>query len=242
MEHEHRTIVTALSLSALGLIGVAINEGYTSNAIPDPARGAAVPTIGYGQTQGVKMGDTTTPPEALKRLGESLTTYEKSVQACVEVPLYQHEYDVYVDLAYNIGGGQFCNSTIVKKLNSWDYKGACDAILLWNRAGQHDCRTSSACKGLWIRRLEAHKKCLAEPPIVAEIAQKTPPQTLQKAVSSTLEGEAMNPLVVGFTAEFLILQAIGLLVIGAVGLAGFGVWKGIKKAIQWLKARRGEKL
>lgn len=239
MEHEHRTIVAALSLSALGLIGVAINEGYTSNAIPDPARGTAVPTIGYGQTQGVKMGDTTTPPEALQRLGESLTTYEKAIQACVEVPLYQHEYDVYVDLAYNIGSESFCRSTIVKKLNEWDYKGACDAILMWNRAGQHDCRTSSACKGLWIRRLEAHKKCLAEPPIVAATAQQLPPQNTHQA---SQESEAMNPLVTGFTAQFLILQIIGLLALALSGLVGFGVWKGIKKAYQWFKPRRGEKL
>lgn len=229
MEHEHRTIVAALSLSALGLIGVAINEGYTSNAIPDPAHGTAVPTIGFGQTQGVKMGDTTTPPEALKRLGESLTTYEKTVQSCVDVPLYQHEYDVYVDLAYNIGSESFCRSTIVKKLNEWDYKGACDAILMWNRAGQHDCRTSSNCKGLWIRRLEAHKKCLAAPVIVSDaLAKPREPLPPPASVSSSSKDGSD---VAEFAGDLLLLQVL-ILFVGL--LAGFFASKLLLRSEKWM--------
>lgn len=160
-----RTIIASLALSATGLIGIAINEGYTDRAII-PTRGD-VPTLGFGTTtrpdgSPVQMGDRTTPVEALQRKARDLQMFEGALKTCVKVPLYQHEYDAYVDHAYNIGTGAFCSSTIVRRLNAGDYKGACDAILMWKRVGQQDCSIpgNRICWGLWQRRLATHQKCL----------------------------------------------------------------------------------
>lgn len=60
-----RSALTALALSASGLVGIALQEGYSDTAII-PVQGD-VPTIGFGTTQGVKLGDKTTPPKALAR-------------------------------------------------------------------------------------------------------------------------------------------------------------------------------
>lgn len=159
-----RAGIAGLALTATALIGIALSEGYTDNAII-PTKGD-VPTLGFGTTtrpdgSPVRMGDKTNPVEALQRKQRDLAKFEGAVKKCVAVPLYQHEYDAYVDFAYNVGTAGFCGSTIVKRLNGQDYDGACDAILMWKRVGKQDCSEpgNKVCWGLWQRRVETWKKC-----------------------------------------------------------------------------------
>lgn len=129
MSLKRRLVVGALSLSAAGLVGIAGYEGYSDEAyIPVPGD---VPTIGYGSTEGVQMGDTITPPKALERLMRDVGVAESAIGRCVKVPLYQHEYDAFASFAYNIGSEAFCSSTLVKKLNYGDYEGACQELKRW---------------------------------------------------------------------------------------------------------------
>ena len=164
MTSDNRTLIAALVLSAAGLVGIAVDEGYTSRAVPDPVKGVKVPTNGFGTTGGVKMGDTTTPVKALQRKLADVQVFEGALKRCVKVPLHQYEYDAYINLTYNIGQTAFCNSTIVKRLNALDYPGACDAILMWKRVGGVDCSTpgNKQCAGLWARRLKTRSQCLGE--------------------------------------------------------------------------------
>ena len=60
-----RRTVAGLTLSAAALVGIVLHEGYTGRAVI-PVKGD-VPTIGFGTTTDVKLGDTTTPPKALAR-------------------------------------------------------------------------------------------------------------------------------------------------------------------------------
>ncbi len=118
-----RITVAALSLSAAGLVGIAVSENYEPVAKP-PIPGDKC-TLGFGETDGVKCGQTTTPVRALIQLGKSATRYERGVRACVTVPLYQHEFDAYVSFSYNLGVGNFCGADFVERLNAGDYEGAC---------------------------------------------------------------------------------------------------------------------
>lgn len=147
-----RVAVAALALSAAGLVGVVSWEGYTDRAvIPIPGD---VPTIGFGTTDGVKLGDRITPPAALARALQDASKFEGALRRCVTVPLHQYEYDAYVSLAYNIGPGAFCGSTLVRKLNAGDYAGACAEILRWNRA------QGRVVKGLDNRRKAEYTTCM----------------------------------------------------------------------------------
>jgi lysozyme len=154
-----RLAIATLALSATAFVGLLSNEGYTDKAvIPLPGD---VPTIGFGTTAGVKLGDKTDPVTAAKRTMADLQTFEGALKRCVKVPLYQHEYDVYVDFSYNVGTSAFCNSTMVKKLNSFDYVGACNEFDRWTFFQGKDCRlAANKCGGLVIRRAEAKRKCL----------------------------------------------------------------------------------
>jgi len=160
---RQRTAIAALVLSASGLVGIALDEGYTPQAVI-PVKGD-VPTIGFGTTYGVKMGDTTTPPKALARTMVDIEKTDSQIRRCVKVPLYQFEFDSMTSLAYNIGTKAFCASTVVKRLNKQDYAGACQAILLFKRANRYDCSlpgNARICGGVWKRRQKEYRQCLGE--------------------------------------------------------------------------------
>ena len=129
MSLKRRLVVGALSLSAAGLVGIAGYEGYSDEAyIPVPGD---VPTIGYGSTTDVQMGDTITPPKALERLMRDVGVAESAIGRCVKVPLSQGEFDAFTSFAFNVGTEAFCTSTLVKKLNQGDYAGACSELKRW---------------------------------------------------------------------------------------------------------------
>ena len=164
MSPDNRSLLAVLVLSAAGLVGIAVDEGYTAKAVPDPVKGKSVPTLGFGTTGGVRMGDTTTPVKALQRKLSDVQAFEGALKNCVKVPLHQHEYDSYINLAYNIGPAAFCSSTLVKRLNYGDYTGACNAILMWKRVGDVDCSKpgNEVCAGLWARRQRLRRQCLGQ--------------------------------------------------------------------------------
>ena len=126
---KRRLAVAALSLSAAGLVGIANFEGFSEKAYIPVA--GDVPTIGFGSTEGVKMGDTITVPKALERLHRDTDKAESAIGRCVTVPLSQGEYDAFASFAFNVGAEAFCSSTLVKRLNAGDYAGACQELKRW---------------------------------------------------------------------------------------------------------------
>ena len=129
-----RTTVTALVLAASTLVGIAVHEGYREDAyIPVPGD---VPTIGFGSTAGVRMGDRTTPGRSLVRLLDEIEgIYAAGVQRCVTAPLYQYEYEAFVSLAYNVGIATFCRKAkpgnppnLIDLINAGRYAEACARI------------------------------------------------------------------------------------------------------------------
>lgn len=149
-----RIVIGALTLSASALVGIAVHEGYRGEAYI-PVKGD-VPTIGFGTTEGVKPGDRIEPVQALARKLQDVQRFEGALKQCVRVPLHQYEYDAFLSLAYNIGAGAFCSSTLVRRLNAGDYAGACAEILRWDRFRGEPLR------GLTLRRQAEHRQCLGQ--------------------------------------------------------------------------------
>lgn len=152
MSARQRTAIASLAVSAAAFIALVAHEGYSDKAIiPVPGD---VPTLGFGTTGGVKLGDTTTPPKALARAFVDVQKFEGALKQCVTVSLHQYEYDAFIRLAYNIGSGAFCRSTLVKRLNSSDYAGACQQILVWDKFRGKPLR------GLTLRRQAEYQQCI----------------------------------------------------------------------------------
>ncbi len=150
-----RVAIASLVIGSAMTVGAITQfEGFRSKAYVDLA---GIPTIGYGTTEGVKMGDTITKEEAEQRLIREIgSKFHPAIASCVKVPLYQHEYDAYTSLVYNIGGANFCKSTLVKVLNQSQYTEACNQIIRWNRV------KGEVVQGLVNRREEERKMCLGE--------------------------------------------------------------------------------
>ena len=126
---------TAQTTSASGIDLICSFEGLELKAYDD---GVGIWTIGYGTTviNGVKVkkGDTCTLEQAKAYMASDLKKFEAAVNK-VTVALNQNRFDALVSLAYNIGTGAFADSTLLKKLNSGDYKGAAAQFDVWVNAG-----------------------------------------------------------------------------------------------------------
>jgi lysozyme len=183
-----RIAIGALTLSAMALVNLAASENYVEVATV-PVQGD-VPTNGFGSTKQldgtpVKLGDRTTPVEALQRSLAYMQTAETGFRRCVDVPLHQAEFDIYLDFAYQYGMPTLCASPIVENLRALRYDQACDALLQYrfmtsstphegwevarrDGAGQpirwkFDCATpgNKTCAGVWTRQQRRHQQCKA---------------------------------------------------------------------------------
>jgi len=109
-------------------------EGFRNRAYKD-SKGLL--TIGVGhliKTSEEHLKSATLTYEQVKELLKSdLKWCSEAVESSVRVPLTQGQFDALYSLCFNIGETNFKKSTVVRKLNANDYKGAADAILMWNK-------------------------------------------------------------------------------------------------------------
>lgn len=136
--------------------GVKLLEQFEGLRLEAYLDSASIYTIGYGTIKypdgrKVKKGDKITKAQAKEYKVHDLKEFESTVNTSVKVPLTQNQYDALVSLSYNIGSGAFKNSTLLKKLNSGDYKGAAEQFLVWNKVH------SKMVQGL-VNRREAERK------------------------------------------------------------------------------------
>jgi len=92
-----------------------------------------VPTIGYGHTKGVKLGQTITEQQAIEFLKQDLADAELTVNRRVNVELTQNQFDALVSLVYNIGSGNFSKSSVLRFLNMENYSRAGLSFGLFNK-------------------------------------------------------------------------------------------------------------
>ncbi|MCG8441551.1 MAG: lysozyme [Caulobacterales bacterium] len=90
--------------------------------------------IGYGHGgSDVSAGKTITEAEAEALLRQDLAVIEGVIKEVVTVPLNAAELSAMVDLAYNIGTGNFRQSSVLRYLNQGDRAQAAESFLLWNK-------------------------------------------------------------------------------------------------------------
>src|SRR5574340_153462 len=111
----------------------------------------------YGETEG-KPKAKYTPAECKALLAEKLPRYYAEISSCwgpaIEARLTDNMRVAFTSGAYNFGSGAFCKSSMVRALKAGDFKQACHALRLYNRAGGRVVR------GLYNRRNAEEKLCL----------------------------------------------------------------------------------
>lgn len=92
---------------------------------------SGVPTIGWGHTKGVKLGDKITQDKADSLFEQDYHEAEQQVQEVVTAFLSDQQLGALTSFVFNLGIGQLKVSTLLKKLNQNDYKGAAEEFRKW---------------------------------------------------------------------------------------------------------------
>jgi len=158
---KRKTLIGVIGAAA-ALIVTPFVSGWESGGTPrlvayqDIVR---VWTICGGETLGVKPGMVETIEGCALREEAALIRHAEPVLACTPgLRTHANQLSAAISLAYNIGTGGYCGSTVARRFNARDWRGACDAFLMWNRAG------GQVVRGLDRRRRAERDLCLKELP------------------------------------------------------------------------------
>ena len=89
-------------------------EGLRQKAYKCPG---GVWTIGYGHTAGVKPGMLISKAQAEEYLKADLIAFERYLNG-LGLALNQNQFDALVSFIYNVGTGNFSNSTLLRKVRA----------------------------------------------------------------------------------------------------------------------------
>jgi len=148
-----QSLIAASVAGSVSIAGVLIQsqEGIKYTTYLDPV---GIPTVCAGVTgPDVKMGKTYTKQECDALLYKHMLPAIKAVDESVKVKLNDYQKAALYSFTYNAGVGAFKSSTLLKKLNAGNTKGACDELRRWTYAG------GKQWKGLVTRREIERELC-----------------------------------------------------------------------------------
>lgn len=114
-----------------------------------------VPTACDGITRGVRLGQVYTPAQCTALLERELVVHAEGVMACTPALRGRPNQQIAaVSLAYNVGIGAYCRSSVDRHFDRGRWRQGCDALLMWVKAGGRKVR------GLELRRQRERARCL----------------------------------------------------------------------------------
>lgn len=118
-----------MRISEAGLELIVRFEGLRLEAYIDPV---GIWTIGCGHTgPDVHRGLKISRARAMQLLREDVREAEEAVNRLVERPLNQAQFDALTSFAFNAGGGALGASTLLRRLNGGDHRGAQAEFAKW---------------------------------------------------------------------------------------------------------------
>lgn len=145
------------------------HEGERLKAYLDPPQ---VPTICWGHTHNVFIGQVAVYSQCQAFLKEDIATKERCIDKVLRVPMSDMRKAAWLSFTFNVGCGAFQNSTALKDINSGAGERACNDMLAWvcytvpdgTGAAKGACgtkkRNKSISKELMRRRLDERAVCL----------------------------------------------------------------------------------
>jgi lysozyme len=133
-------------------------EGLRQKAYKDPV---GIPTVCFGSTKGVKMGDFRTVDECKALLTKEMMDVISTVDRC-QPGLPTEVLAAFSDAAYNLGATIACDtskSTAARLLKAKDYRSACNQLPRWDKA--RVAGVMVALPGLTKRRAMERDLCLS---------------------------------------------------------------------------------
>lgn len=119
-----------------------------------------VPTICYGETRGVQMGDTATLPECNAKLAAAVADFDRQMDPCVPRGLPDKTRAAFISFSYNLGPRILCTSPTMRgHLSRGDIAAACRSMTLFTKARING--VLQEVRGLTRRRTAERDLCLA---------------------------------------------------------------------------------
>lgn len=116
-----------------GLALVKKFEGLRLKAYQD---GVGLWTIGYGHRHDVQEGDIITEQDADQFLTQDLSLISGQVKRVLEKTLSNNQFSALVSFTFNVGIGNFAQSTLLKLIHAEKIYEAADQFLVWHYAGE----------------------------------------------------------------------------------------------------------
>lgn len=149
------SLLLGVGAANLSIETVADHEGYVPQAYQDPV---GIWTKCWGDTTNVVPGQQYSFDECVKSLNDHLYETSEPILNCV--PSLRNQSDKVIaaatSMAYNIGPGAFCASSVARYFNAGDYKRGCARI-----ADIYKTAKGKELPGLVTRRKYESDMCLA---------------------------------------------------------------------------------
>lgn len=145
----------AIAIASALITGPTGNDGLEGVRY-DPYRDVVgVMTVCYGHTgRDIMLGKKYTESECRALLNKDLNTVARQIDPYIKTDIPEPMRGALYSFVYNVGAGNFQTSTLLRKINQGDNKGACDQLRRWTYAG------GKQWKGLVTRREIEREVCL----------------------------------------------------------------------------------
>lgn len=167
-----KSTLEKIKVSGLGIMSAAAiaatfmipHEGIKFKSYQDSV---GIWTICRGHTLNVKPNQTATQKECDNWFQEDVDKAESEFNRLIKNPdkIPKNVKAASLSFIFNAGPQNFAKSTLRKKINRGDFKGACNEFSKWKFAKGLDCTVrSNNCYGLIIRRQKEKELCLEPNP------------------------------------------------------------------------------
>lgn len=145
-----RAVAAVLAASAIAAPLIVKWEGWENRPYRDVV---GVGTACAGAIKGVNAGKIYSDRECMDLLARDVTSHAMEIDRCIKTPIPPETRAAFISFAYNVGAANFCSSTLAKRLNAGDVRGACAELSKWVFAG------GKRLPGLVSRRAEERAYC-----------------------------------------------------------------------------------
>jgi lysozyme len=174
------TVVERMTINVAGLDLLTRYEDFRPKPYDD---GTGTLTIGYGHTRSAVMPASVTEEEAQELLRQDLEYFQDVIYRNVLVPLNENQFSALLSFVYNVGEGNFRNSTLLKKLNNGNFRAASDEFQKWNKGG------GEVMGGLLRRRAAEEQLFRTQPPAKVDVNVIPGSQYVAAALSDPNTGD-----------------------------------------------------
>ena len=136
--------------AAMAVPMIAKWEGVKEIGYLDPVK---IPTACAGHTKTAVVGKFYSPRACMDLLARDAIDHGLGIDACIKVQVPNESRAAFTSFAFNVGVGNFCKSSLNRKLNAGDLRGACAELSRWTYAGGRQL------PGLVSRRAEERAFC-----------------------------------------------------------------------------------